>query len=91
MVTIYQRIKRQKMLIIVFFLVILVTFLIWYFFGKKPEFISPAQPFEIPSKKVEINFQVLENPLLKELEFYEKIEPIKPEEVGRENPFLPWK
>jgi hypothetical protein len=91
MVTVYQKIKRQQILIIVFLVVVLITVSIWYLGGKKTQFVPPVQPVETPFKKVEINFQVLENPLLKELEFYEKIGPIKPEEVGRENPFLPWK
>jgi hypothetical protein len=82
--------KRQQMLVIVFFGVVLITALIWYFGEKKPKIFLPVETPEISSKKIEINFQVLENPLLKELEFYEKIEKIKPEEVGRENPFLPY-
>jgi hypothetical protein len=89
MVTIYQKTKRQQILLILFFVIVLITILIWYF-GKRPQFFLPVQPVETPPKKVEINFQVLENPLLKELEFYEKIEQIKPEELGRENPFLPY-
>jgi hypothetical protein len=86
MVTIYQREKRQRILIIVFLLVVLTTLLVLYFGREKPLPTIPVE--EIPTKKVEIDFGVLENPILKELEFYEKVESAKPENIGKSNPFI---
>ena len=87
---VYKRIKRQKNLIIVFFLVLLITFSILYFgYFKKEKALQPSFPGVIvPEKKVEIDFSVFENPILKELQIFEKIEAPSPEEIGRENPFL---
>jgi hypothetical protein len=89
MESIYQRTKRQRNLIIVFFLVLIITFTILYFGYFKKEKTIPARLPEIspPEKKIEIDFSVFENPILKELQPIEKIEPPKPEEIGRENPF----
>lgn len=39
-------------------------------------------------KKIEIDFELLENPLLNQLQPIEKIPPFEGE-VGRENPFIP--
>lgn len=89
MVTIYQRTKRQQVLLIVFFGVVLITVLVWYFGEKGTQIVTPIEWEEIPQKKVEINFQILENPILKEFELYEKIEPLNLNQVGRENPFSP--
>ncbi len=44
---------------------------------------------EIPPPKIEIDFRVLESQALKELEPFEKIEPFE-DQIGRENPFLPY-
>jgi F0F1-type ATP synthase membrane subunit a len=85
----YQRIKRQRNLIIVFFVVLIITFSILYFsyFKKeKPAKVPPPQ-VSFPERKIEIDFSIFENPILKELQPLEKIEPPSPEEIGRENPF----
>jgi len=90
---IYKRIKRQRNLIIVFFLVLLITFSILYFgyFRKEKTLQPPFPEVIVQEKKVEIDFSVFENPILKELQIFEKLEPPNPEEIGRENPFLPIK
>lgn len=88
MVTFYQKEKKQKFLLIVFFGVVLITILILYFGLKRPSAHVSIEE-EISSKTIEIDFSVLKNPILKELESYEKIEPVEPEKVGRENPFSP--
>jgi hypothetical protein len=89
---IYKRIRRQKNLIIVFFLVLAITFLNLYFGYFKKEKMSPPPPqISFPEKKIQIDFSAFENPILKELQPIEKIEPPGPEEIGRENPFLPIK
>ena len=52
----------------------------------KPKLVSiPVIP-EPP--KIEINFGVLKNPVLKELQPFEEINPLE-ERAGRENPFTP--
>lgn len=53
----------------------------------KPPSLSPSS---LPrQKKVEINFEVLKNPLLQNLQPFEEI-PLFEGETGRENPFLPY-
>jgi hypothetical protein len=89
---IYKRIRKQRNLIIVFFLVLAITFFNLYFGYFKKEKIPPPPPqISFPEKKIQIDFSVFENPILKELQPIEKIEPPSPEEIGRENPFLPIK
>lgn len=85
-ITFIERTKRQKRLILVFVFVVLITSIIlWkgYFAPKKP--VEEITPEITPFKKPEINFEVLKNPILKELEFFERILPS--EKIGRENPF----
>jgi len=83
-----QRIKRQRTLIVVFFVILAITFSILYFgYFKKEEVFQPPPEALVLEKKVEIDFSVLENPILKELQLFEKIEPPPPEKIGRENPF----
>lgn len=93
-ITFTQEENKQKNLLLIFLALILIIFLIFYFGYLKKEKISFFKGSEIsPSnlpRKFEINFEVLKNPILKKLQIFEKIEPVKPEEVGRENPFLPY-
>lgn len=88
-----QKNKRQKYLILVFFLIILAIILIlcFNFFVKSEETVSPmtTSPLIDKSKRIEINFDVLKNPLLEELQPFEEIAPFE-EEPGRANPFLPY-
>ena len=92
MESVYQRIKRQRNLIIVFFVVLAITFLNLYFgYFKKEKLPPPSPQISFPEKKIQIDFSVFENPILKELQPIEKIGPPSPEEIGRENPFLPMK
>ena len=96
---IYQRIKRQRNLIIVFFVVLMITIFNLYFgyFKREKALEIPPPEFSFPEeisffeKKTQIDFSVFENPILKELQPSEKIEFPNPEEIGRENPFLPIK
>jgi hypothetical protein len=92
MESVYQRVKRQRNLMIVFFIVLIVTFSILYFgYFKKEKGPQVSPEIPIPEKKIQIDFSVFENPILKELQPIEKIESPNPEEIGRENPFLPMK
>lgn len=90
MVTIQQRAQRQKNLIIAFFGIVFITFLILYFgYFQKEKFPLPIPPEPSFKREIEIEWEVLENPILKELETFPEIEKLKPEEMGRENPFSP--
>lgn len=91
MATIYQQIKKQRVLLVIFFIIVLITVLIWYFDKKRSSVLPPSQSFPIYQRKIEFDFQTLESQILKEFEFYQRIEPAKSEEIGRENPFLPSK
>ena len=67
-----------------------------YFKREKPPEILPPElsfPEEVSffEKTIQIDFSIFENPILKELQPIEKIESPNPEEIGRENPFLPIK
>ncbi len=83
--------KKQKRLILVFIAVVLITVFV---FGQviikrsrpKTEGPGPVLPL---LRKVEIDFRVLESPILKELKPFEQI-PAFQERKGRENPFVPY-
>ena len=89
--TFFEREKRQKTLLFVFFFVVFVTFLIlWFGYFKKGPQISIEISFpEIIREKIEIDFSVFESPMLKEMESFPKIEEASKEEIGKENPFSP--
>lgn len=85
-ITFIQQRKKQQYLIIIFVLLILAIILIfWSPLFKKLEVTPPVTILE--PKKVKINFEVLENPALEELQPFEKIAPFE-DEIGRENPFI---
>jgi hypothetical protein len=83
--------KRQKYLILVFLAVALISAVVlWQGYFKKEEPVSPTPGLSF--REVKINFDVLESPVLKELQPFEEIslEGLLPLEVnvGRENPFI---
>jgi hypothetical protein len=83
-----EQIKKQKNLIFVFFSLTLITaFIIWFGYFRKEE--SVEELISEHFKKIEIDFNILQNPLLKEFQFIEKIPPFDGE-IGRENPFVPY-
>lgn len=100
-----QKRKNQRILIIVFVVVLLITaIVIWQGFFKK-EKTTGEYYFEgnvvFPQEEIKIDFNVLKNPLLNELQSFSEIEPLKENTTtikgkiemtgkkGRENPFLP--
>lgn len=97
-ITFLEKRKIQRYYIIIFGIILLVTTLvIWrgFFVKEKPIFLEEVTK---PLKKVEIDFNILENPILKELQPFEEIEPFREviveeeiiEKIGRENPFAPY-
>lgn len=78
---------RQKKIL----LILLILILIWAVWFGRDFFVKPLPPLPSPPqpKTVEINFEILKNPLLKDLRPFEEL-PLFEEEIGRENPFLPY-
>ena len=87
-ITFLEKRKRLKSLIPVLVIVILITaVIVWRGFFVKEE---PFLPEVIkPAKKIEIDLQALKSPELEELQLFEKTSPFE-EEIGRENPFVPY-
>ncbi len=87
-ITFIQERKKQKYLFVIFILLILTIIFIFQLkpFAKTELTVSP-QAFE--AKKVRINLEALKNPAIEELQSFEEI-PQFEEEIGRENPFLPY-
>jgi len=79
--------KKQRYLIIGFgIMLIAISVILWLGYFKK------EKPITLPvstvlSKEIKINFEVLENPFLKELQPFVEISPFVGEK-GRENPFI---
>jgi len=80
--------KRQKYLIYIFLGLILITTIVVLRGRRPPEEVSEELILK-PVRKIEIDFEVLKNPFLKELQPIEKIEPLT-EGIGRQNPFVPY-
>lgn len=81
--------KKQKKLIGILIIVVLITLIIWWQGFLKKSFPQVIERPVLEFKKIKINFQVLEKPILEELQPFEKIKPFKGT-PGRENPFIPY-
>jgi len=97
-ITFLEERKVQRRYILIFLLIILITgWVVWRGASTKEQPVSPAGVLK-PVKKVELDFKILENPILQELQLFEEIktyeeeisEGVVTEKVGRENPFLPY-
>jgi hypothetical protein len=91
-ITLLAQRKRQKYLIPLLIVIILsIGLVLWKGFITKEELptIPEIPEIVIPTKKIEIDFRVLENPLLEELQPFEEISPLE-QEPGREHPFFPY-
>lgn len=83
-----QKRKTQKHLIFVFIgLFLITTIILWQGFLKE-ERISSLET--IRSSKIKINFETLKNPILQDFQSFKEIVPFEGE-IGRENPFIPYK
>ncbi|MBZ9571758.1 hypothetical protein KJA15_00230 [Patescibacteria group bacterium] len=81
--------KRQRYLIFIFIAIVLgAVFILAYNFLIKPRPLPPEILPPLPPK-IEINFELLKSPLLREFQSFEKISSFE-EEIGRENPFIPY-
>ncbi len=83
--------KKQKKLIIISSVLILITFFIlWQGFFKESLSVEREMgPSVFASRRIKIDFTVLDDPVLKNLIDFEKI-PSLEQNIGRENPFLPY-
>jgi len=95
-ITFLEKRKIQKSFILILGIILLIIALvIWRGFFVKEKLVLPGEILK-PSKKVEINFEILESPILKGLQPFEEIktyeeeisEGVVTEKIGRENPFL---
>ncbi len=83
-----EQIKKQKNLIFIFLaLIVIIAIIVWKGYYADESFESNLilkQP-----KKIKVNLEIFEDPLLELFEPIEKI-PEFEGEVGRENPFFPY-
>jgi len=88
--SIIEKSKKQKYLTFLFVVLSIIAFLIMFFgvWGGQRFFTVPPPRLSFFKKELKINFEILENPLLKELQPFEAIS--LPKEKGRENPYLPY-
>lgn len=81
--------KKQQYLILIFAAVAIITGLVFYFgVFKKPE--EKSIIILAPAQKVEIDFNILKNPVLSKLQPFEEVIEFEGE-IGRDNPFNPLK
>ncbi len=87
---IIEKSKKQKYLTFLFVALLIIAFLIMFFgvWEGQRFFTVPPSRFSFSRQELKINFEILENPLLKELQSFEAIS--LPKEKGRENPYLPY-
>lgn len=86
-ITPFRERKKLRYLLFVLGIALVGTiFFVWWGFFAKPTPLPPPPP---PPPEIKINFEVLESPILKEFQPFEEIPPFE-EEIGRENPFLPY-
>jgi len=90
-ITILEKRKFQRNLILVFLGVCIITGIVLWkgFFAQEGKSGVKEVSETIKPKKVEINFEVLKLPLLNDLQDFEEIKPLDDSiRIGRENPFL---
>jgi len=86
-----QEKKRQRNLILILALIIIaILIIVWQGFLRGGE--TPTTPSILPSlplQKITIDWQILQDPQIVELQAFEPILPFG-DEIGRENPFIPY-
>lgn len=85
-----QRKKQQKLLPVLVGILMLILFIVWWGFLRE-ETISPVFEGSVPAvqQKVGIDFDFLRNLNPEDFYTFEKVPPLE-EEVGKENPFIPF-
>jgi len=75
--------KNKILLYLIFILIMIGLFIVWKEVILKDNIfrLAPSEIF----RNIEIDYQALENPEIKDLILFEEI--VEPEESGRENPF----
>lgn len=86
-----KEIKKAKfpVIAVVFAILLIVAFAVWFFFLREtnePQTEAPAQEVSSTWKKIDIDFNILQNPKFTELQNFDKI-PEYTGAVGKENPF----
>lgn len=90
-----QKNKKQKVLIFILVACLVITAVVlWFGFFKEEKSVSEIyleENTEASQEEIQINFTVLKNPLLKELQPFSEIQPMETtESKGRGNPFIPY-
>jgi cell division protein YceG involved in septum cleavage len=95
-----QKNKKQKMLVFILVASLIVTgIVLWFGFFAQQKTVTELYMEENPEasqEEININFNVLQNPLLQELQSFSEIQPLDStssgsgESKGRGNPFLPY-
>lgn len=83
-----QQVKKQRNFIILFIVLILITaFILWRGFRTEEDSLEILISERL--EELEINFDIFQNPLLKQLQLIDKT-PVFEGEIGRDNPFIPF-
>jgi hypothetical protein len=93
-----QQNKKQKTLIFILIGSLLITaFVVWYGFFREEKSATELyieENTEASQEEIKIDFSVLKNPLLQELQPFSEIQPLggssTPGVAGRANPFIPY-
>lgn len=83
-----QKKKNKLLLPILGGIIIITLIIIWLGLAKRQPASSPPSPVSV-KQNININWQVLKNPILDNLELFEVIQPLQGS-YGRKNPFLPY-
>ncbi len=86
-----KKIKISKRSILILGIILLIiAVVIWQSLFVKEKAALPGEVWQ-PSKRIEINFEILESPILRALQPFEEVKPIEEgAQIGRENPFIPY-
>lgn len=80
--------KKQRYLIIILTLAICaILFVVWLGFFKSPAPVVPGSFPQVIKPKIEINWDVLKDTKLEELQIFQQIPALK-DKAGRKNPFI---
>lgn len=89
-ITLFKEKKSKYYLILLLVIIFLlaISFVIWQNFFNRSAEALPQTLLKYYSE-IKINFEVLKNPILKELQPFDEIKAFETE-IGRDNPFMPY-